>query len=200
MSFTASCWPICEPDGSRYVVDAPWSAAATSNAQRVRVEVFSKISAMFLPRRCCVSAPAFLAALSSAASSIRPRNSSSVKSSSLRKWRPARAGPALVAMGALQGCENGDEQRGRVEVYTMLHISIRALFVDPGTAHLQGCGELRHQPSPTRTRDHTPTAALSTGQLIHRGAPRPRPSSLPGISITSMPCFRRCVLVVTFRS
>lgn len=51
MSRTDSLWPICEPDGSRYVVRAPWSAAATSNAQRVRVEVFSKMSAMFLPRR-----------------------------------------------------------------------------------------------------------------------------------------------------
>ena len=30
---------------------APWSFAATSNAVRVRVEVFSKISAMFLPAR-----------------------------------------------------------------------------------------------------------------------------------------------------
>ena len=33
---------------------APWSLAATSKAVRVRVEVFSKIRAMFLPssRRC----------------------------------------------------------------------------------------------------------------------------------------------------
>ena len=50
VSFADSLWPICEPDGSRYVVLAPWSAAATSKAQRVRVEVFSKTSAMFLPR------------------------------------------------------------------------------------------------------------------------------------------------------
>ncbi len=47
VSFTDSLWPIWEPVGSRYVVEAPWSAAATSKAQRVRVEVFSKISAMF---------------------------------------------------------------------------------------------------------------------------------------------------------
>lgn len=73
-------------------MEAPWSAAATSNAQRVRVEVFSKISAMFLPWRYRVSVPARFAAFSSAASSIRPRNSSSVKSSSLRKWRPHEGG------------------------------------------------------------------------------------------------------------
>jgi hypothetical protein len=47
--------PICDPEGSRYVTCAPWSCAATSKAVRVRVEVFSKISAMFLPARCCVS-------------------------------------------------------------------------------------------------------------------------------------------------
>lgn len=51
VSFTDSLCPICDPTGSRYVVEAPWSAAATSNAQRVRVEVFSKIRAMFFPRR-----------------------------------------------------------------------------------------------------------------------------------------------------
>ncbi len=66
-------------------MEAPWSAAATSKAQRVRVEVFSKISAMFFPRRYGVSVPARLAAFSSAASSSRPRNSSAVKSASLRK-------------------------------------------------------------------------------------------------------------------
>ncbi len=81
------------------MVWAPWSAAATSNAQRVRVEVFSKISAMFRPRRYWVSAPACLAAFSSAASSTRPRNSSSVKSSSLRKWRPARAVGTVAMAG-----------------------------------------------------------------------------------------------------
>ena len=40
----------------------------------------------------------------------------------------------------------------------------------------------------------------STGQLMHRGPPRPRPSSPPGMSSTSMPCPRRNVLVVTLRS
>lgn len=44
------------------------------------------------------------------------------------------------------------------------------------------------------------TASLVTGQLIQRGPPRPRPSSLPGIVITSIPRLRRKVLVVTFRS
>ena len=40
----------------------------------------------------------------------------------------------------------------------------------------------------------------SIGQLMHRGPPRPRPSSPPGISSTSIPCARRWVLVVSLRS
>jgi hypothetical protein len=35
---------------------------------------------------------------------------------------------------------------------------------------------------------------------MQRGPPLPRPSSLPGISITSMPCLRRWVVVVELRS
>ncbi|CAM5477049.1 hypothetical protein SALBM135S_04664 [Streptomyces alboniger] len=100
MSLADSLFPMCEPDWSMYVVEAPWSAAATSKAQRVLVELFSKISAMFLPVRRRTSVPARFAAFSSAASASRPRNSSAVKSSSLRKWRPVR----WVAMVMLLGC------------------------------------------------------------------------------------------------
>ena len=53
------------------VTCAPWSNAATSNAQRVRVESFSKISAISLPTSFCSSRPSFFAAFSSAARSIR---------------------------------------------------------------------------------------------------------------------------------
>ena len=35
------------------------------------------------------------------------------------------------------------------------------------------------------------TASLSTGQLMQRGPPRPRPSSLPRMVMTSMPFLRR---------
>ena len=38
------------------------------------------------------------------------------------------------------------------------------------------------------------------GQLMHRGPPRPRPSSPPGISSTSMPFARRSVFVDSLRS
>ena len=58
MSLADSLVPMCEPAGSMYVVAAPWSAAATSKAQRVRVEDFSKISAMFFPRSRRTSEPA----------------------------------------------------------------------------------------------------------------------------------------------
>ena len=61
--------PICEPAGSRYVACMPRSYAATSKLQRVRVEVFSKISAMFLPRSTSWAMPDFFFALSSAARS-----------------------------------------------------------------------------------------------------------------------------------
>jgi hypothetical protein len=44
-------------DRSRYVTCAPWSYAATSNEQRVRVEVFSKIRQISFWRRCSVSVP-----------------------------------------------------------------------------------------------------------------------------------------------
>ena len=44
------------------------------------------------------------------------------------------------------------------------------------------------------------TGSRSIGQLMQRGPPRPRPSSLPGMVITSMPRLRRKVLVVALRS
>ena len=44
---------------------APWCAAATSNAARVRVEVFSKISAITRPASRCRSIPAARSAFSS---------------------------------------------------------------------------------------------------------------------------------------
>ena len=44
---------------------APWSWAATSKAQRVRVEVFSKMRAMFLPVRRGTSVPVAFAVLRS---------------------------------------------------------------------------------------------------------------------------------------
>ena len=40
----------------------------------------------------------------------------------------------------------------------------------------------------------------SSGQLMQRGPPRPRPSSLPGMVMTSMPLSRRKLLVVVLRS
>ena len=42
--------------------------------------------------------------------------------------------------------------------------------------------------------------SLSIGQVMQRGPPRPRPSSLPAMVTTSMPCLRSMVLVATLRS
>ena len=66
-----SLWPICEAEGSKNVVPAPWSWAATSKALRVRVLVFSKMSAMFFPVRRGTSVPDRFACLRSIARSTR---------------------------------------------------------------------------------------------------------------------------------
>ena len=65
---------------------------AMSNVERVLSDCFSKIMARVL---CCMSAglvPFFQAVLSSMALSIRPANSSLLRSDRDRKSRPARLG------------------------------------------------------------------------------------------------------------
>ena len=57
--------------GDEVLMPMPRSCAATSNEQRVRVEVFSKISATFLPRSVSCGMPALFLAFSSAARSSR---------------------------------------------------------------------------------------------------------------------------------
>ena len=69
----------------------PRSWAATSKLQRVRVEVFSKMSATFLPRSVSWGMQAFFLAFSSAARSSRLPISAGVKSSSVKKSRPIRS-------------------------------------------------------------------------------------------------------------
>src|SRR5699024_7873238 len=46
----------------------------------------------------------------------------------------------------------------------------------------------------------TYTGARDIGHVIQRGPPRPRPSSVPGTVITSIPFSRKCALIVTLRS
>src|SRR5260370_5171574 len=92
VSWSGCLWPGGGRGGGREVTWAPWSYAATSNEQRVRVEVFSKIRAMFLPRSRCRSVPAYFACLTSAEMSSRPFHSAGVKSSSLRKLRSRKPG------------------------------------------------------------------------------------------------------------
>ena len=64
----------------------PRSEAATSKAQRVRVEVFSKIRAMFFPVSIRWEMPLFFCAFSVAATFRKWVISAGVKSSSLRKY------------------------------------------------------------------------------------------------------------------
>ena len=75
----ATMLALCDSVGRRLRADGKTaqmcirdrSCAATSNEQRVRVEVFSKISATFLPRSVSCGMPALFLAFSSAARSSR---------------------------------------------------------------------------------------------------------------------------------
>ena len=123
----------------------------TSNAQRVRVEVFSKISAMFLPRIRGTSVPAYFARLRSRARSSR----------------------------------NCSSSVGEVELLEEVRLR-----------RLNGIGVSSHW----KDDERQDTASRSIGQLMHRGPPRPRPSSDPVMVTISIPLRRRNVLVVVFRS
>ena len=68
----------------------PRSCPATSNEQRVRVEVFSNSSTMFLPSRYRCGVPVSLRFLNWRESLSKYLISGVVKSSSLRKSRPER--------------------------------------------------------------------------------------------------------------
>jgi len=45
-----------------------------------------------------------------------------------------------------------------------------------------------------------PCLLYTSGHVMHRGPPRPRPSSLPSMVMTSMPARRSMVFVATLRS
>src|SRR4029453_3093146 len=107
VSFTVSLCPMCEPEGPMKVTCAPWSKAATSNAQRVLVESFSKISAISLPTSFCSSRPSFLAAFNSAASSIKYVISSGLKSASFNRCFPRRSTTVLM-IRLLSSCLTDD--------------------------------------------------------------------------------------------
>lgn len=85
VSLIDSLCPIWLPLGPRYVTRAPWSNAATSKEHLVRVESFSKMSAMFLPVSFCTSVPFFLSAFSCAERASREVSCAGVKSSNFRK-------------------------------------------------------------------------------------------------------------------
>ncbi len=85
-----SFFPICEVP-ARYVVAMPMSCAATSNEQRVRVLVFSKIRAALRPMSGCHISPFFFILLSFAEKSRRYAISSCVKSCSVKKSLPLRS-------------------------------------------------------------------------------------------------------------
>ena len=90
--------PIWEALGSRYTGCIPRSAAATSKLQRVRVLVFSKIRAIFLPSNSRWGIPAFFSAFSLAARASSSAISAGVKSSRVKKLLP------FNDMGASPSC------------------------------------------------------------------------------------------------
>ena len=90
VSATDSLCPSWDPDGSRYVTWAPWSKEATSKADRVRVEVFSKMRAISLPSSRLASLPAYFAVFSASDRASRCRSSCGSKSISFTKLRLRR--------------------------------------------------------------------------------------------------------------
>ena len=93
------------------MTSAPWSCAATSNAQRVRVDVFSKISAMFLPTSCGFFIAVRIWPLSGRApAEARKRISVGVKSTRLAKSRWRRLTGILDRSSALRCGVNGQEK------------------------------------------------------------------------------------------
>src|SRR5262245_41512758 len=77
---------------------APWSNEATSNDERVRVEVFSKISAISLPSSRFVSVPAYLAVFRASDRSSRYFSSRGSKSISLTKLRFRRLNAIVFSL------------------------------------------------------------------------------------------------------
>ena len=69
---------------------APWSNEATSKADRVRVEVFSKIRAISLPSSRLTSLPAYLAVFNASDRASRCRSSWGSKSISFTSLRSRR--------------------------------------------------------------------------------------------------------------
>src|SRR5262249_50123974 len=79
-----------------YVTWAPWSNDATSKAERVRVEVFSKIKAISLPSSRFTSVPAYFATFRASESWSKNRSSRGSKSISFRKLRLRRLNIVVV--------------------------------------------------------------------------------------------------------
>src|ERR1700730_2461410 len=96
----------------------PWSYAATSKAQRVRVEAFSKIRQRFLPASLRSSVPAYLARFRSPERSRRNRISGRVKSDisrtlRLRRWTGMDQISPAAALSARRAIrEKGHRGRG----------------------------------------------------------------------------------------
>ena len=88
VSLTSSLWPSCMSSLFKYSGNAPSSLHATVNAQRVRVDGFSNISAIFLPANKLPRMPARFLAFKSAAKSTKYFISNGVKSAKLNKLLP----------------------------------------------------------------------------------------------------------------
>ena len=104
------------------MVPIPKSRAATSKAHRVRVEVFSKISATFFPSRQRWGMPAFFLAFRSAAVSRNWPIWAGVKSRSLRKWVWSfMGGSSLLVWGAVHKAVQIPENPAKFYRYSYSH-------------------------------------------------------------------------------
>ena len=85
-----------------------------------------------------------------------------------------------------------------------LMLALVATMVPVASAPAQACAKSSNGATrPDRAGDDLVQRAIasrSIGQLMHRGPPRPLPSSSPSIVITSMPPSRRRWFVSTLRS
>src|SRR5215213_2381241 len=189
VSFIVSFWLVWEPVAPMYVTCAPWSYAATSNAERVRVESFSNRSAIVLPMRRRSSPPSRFAALSSAASSSSCRSSSRDESASVRKCRTGSSVTASSSPVEDERAGGGRSRLRRIVDHTAYSpassqctISAqRTITVRKSTVSAQsGYCELPTKPSCSKNVRLPTTIANQRAQLARLSNPKPaRPTTIP---------------------
>ena len=158
----------------------PKSLAATVKAQRVRVDVFSKSKATCLPSWMRCALPAFFCCLRSCAVSSISRISLGEKSFKVKKERPFRLVGSLATVAVVESVVTG----------TTLRTCSSWIIGTAKVAASERSAEVTLSVTCSLSR-----SSRTSGILIQRGPPRPRPSSEPLTSMTSTPASRNLALV-----